>query len=54
MCDKSLFEPQNLFGHPHHAFYQIARTLALTGRRETAFGWLERSVRPASLAGLSS
>lgn len=32
------------FGHAHHAYYQIACTLALTGRRETAFEWLERSV----------
>ena len=32
------------FGHSHHTYYQIASTLALTGRRETAFEWLERSV----------
>ncbi len=32
------------FGHAHHTYYQIAGTLALTGRRETAFEWLERSV----------
>lgn len=32
------------FGHAHHTYYQIACTLALTGRRETAFEWLERSV----------
>jgi DNA-binding winged helix-turn-helix (wHTH) protein/tetratricopeptide (TPR) repeat protein len=32
------------FGHSHHTYYQIAGTLALTGRRETAFEWLERSV----------
>jgi DNA-binding winged helix-turn-helix (wHTH) protein/tetratricopeptide (TPR) repeat protein len=32
------------FGHAHHTYYQIAATLALTGRRETAFEWLERSV----------
>jgi len=32
------------FGHAHHSYYQIACTLALTGRRETAFEWLERSV----------
>src|SRR5580698_2084754 len=32
------------FGHSHHTYYQIACTLALTGRRETAFEWLERSV----------
>jgi DNA-binding winged helix-turn-helix (wHTH) protein/tetratricopeptide (TPR) repeat protein len=32
------------FGHAHHTYYQIACTLAVTGRRETAFEWLERSV----------
>jgi DNA-binding winged helix-turn-helix (wHTH) protein/tetratricopeptide (TPR) repeat protein len=32
------------FGHAHHTYHQIACTLALTGRRETAFEWLERSV----------
>ena len=32
------------FGHAHHTYYQIACILALTGRRETAFEWLERSV----------
>ena len=32
------------FGHAHHTYYQIACTLALTGRVETAFDWLERSV----------
>jgi DNA-binding winged helix-turn-helix (wHTH) protein/tetratricopeptide (TPR) repeat protein len=32
------------FGHAHHTYYQIACILALTGRRETAFQWLERSV----------
>jgi DNA-binding winged helix-turn-helix (wHTH) protein/tetratricopeptide (TPR) repeat protein len=32
------------FGHAHHSYYQIACTLALMGRRETAFEWLERSV----------
>src|SRR5579863_3973225 len=32
------------FGHTHHTYHQIACTLALTGRRETAFEWLERSV----------
>jgi DNA-binding winged helix-turn-helix (wHTH) protein/tetratricopeptide (TPR) repeat protein len=32
------------FGHAHHTYYQIGCTLALTGRRETAFEWLERSV----------
>jgi DNA-binding winged helix-turn-helix (wHTH) protein/tetratricopeptide (TPR) repeat protein len=32
------------FGHAHHTYYQIACILALTGRREPAFEWLERSV----------
>lgn len=32
------------FGHAHHTYYQIACILALIGRRETAFEWLERSV----------
>jgi DNA-binding winged helix-turn-helix (wHTH) protein/tetratricopeptide (TPR) repeat protein len=32
------------FGHAHHTYHQIACILALTGKRETAFEWLERSV----------
>jgi len=32
------------FGHAHHTYHQIACALALTGRPETAFEWLERSV----------
>ncbi len=32
------------FGHAHHTYYHIACILALVGRRETAFEWLERSV----------
>jgi hypothetical protein len=32
------------FGHAHHSYYQIACILALLGRREGAFEWLERSV----------
>jgi DNA-binding winged helix-turn-helix (wHTH) protein/tetratricopeptide (TPR) repeat protein len=32
------------FGHAHHTYYQIACILALVGRQETAFEWLERSV----------
>jgi DNA-binding winged helix-turn-helix (wHTH) protein len=32
------------FGHAHHSYYQIACILALVGRPETAFAWLERSV----------
>ena len=32
------------FGHAHHTYYQIACILALAGRREAAFEWLERSV----------
>jgi tetratricopeptide (TPR) repeat protein len=32
------------FGHAHHCYYQIAGTLALIGKHDTAFEWLERSV----------
>ena len=32
------------FGHAHHTYYQIACTLALSGRLQSAFEWLERSV----------
>jgi len=32
------------FGHAHHTYYQIACILAVVGRRQTAFEWLERSV----------
>jgi DNA-binding winged helix-turn-helix (wHTH) protein/tetratricopeptide (TPR) repeat protein len=32
------------FGHAHHTYYQIACILALAGKRETAFEWLERSI----------
>jgi DNA-binding winged helix-turn-helix (wHTH) protein/tetratricopeptide (TPR) repeat protein len=32
------------FGHAHHTYYQIACILALAGKREQAFAWLERSV----------
>ncbi|HYM79674.1 MAG TPA: winged helix-turn-helix domain-containing protein [Candidatus Dormibacteraeota bacterium] len=32
------------FGHAHHTYYQIACIHAMTGQRETAFAWLERSV----------
>ena len=32
------------FGHAHHTYYQIACTLALSGRWQPAFEWLERSV----------
>jgi tetratricopeptide (TPR) repeat protein len=32
------------FGHAHHTYYHIACILALVGRHETAFEWLERSV----------
>jgi DNA-binding winged helix-turn-helix (wHTH) protein/tetratricopeptide (TPR) repeat protein len=32
------------FGHAHHTYYQIACILALGGKREPAFEWLERSV----------
>jgi len=32
------------FGHAHHTYYQIACILAVLGRRESSFEWLERSV----------
>src|SRR5260370_21181546 len=32
------------FGHAHHSYYQFACILALLGRREAAFEWLERSI----------
>jgi TolB-like protein/Tfp pilus assembly protein PilF len=32
------------FGHAHHTYYQIACILALAGRPEAGFEWLERSV----------
>jgi len=32
------------FGHAHHSYYQFASILALLGRCEAAFEWLERSV----------
>jgi TolB-like protein/Tfp pilus assembly protein PilF len=32
------------FGHAHHTYYQIACTLAVLGRHQAAFEWLERSV----------
>ena len=32
------------FGHVHHTYYQIACILALLGRQQPAFEWLERSV----------
>ena len=32
------------FGHAHHTYYQVACILALVGRPQTAFEWLERSV----------
>jgi DNA-binding winged helix-turn-helix (wHTH) protein/tetratricopeptide (TPR) repeat protein len=32
------------FGHAHHTYYQIACILALAGKRQPAFEWLERSV----------
>ena len=43
-CVTSACSSPKSFGHDHHTYYQIACTLALTGRRETAFEWLERSV----------
>jgi DNA-binding winged helix-turn-helix (wHTH) protein/tetratricopeptide (TPR) repeat protein len=32
------------FGHAHHTYYQIACILALAGKRQPAFEWLERSI----------
>jgi DNA-binding winged helix-turn-helix (wHTH) protein/tetratricopeptide (TPR) repeat protein len=32
------------FGHAHHTYYQIACILAVLGRHQAAFEWLERSV----------
>jgi tetratricopeptide (TPR) repeat protein len=32
------------FGHAHHTYYQVACILAVLGKREAAFEWLERSV----------
>jgi DNA-binding winged helix-turn-helix (wHTH) protein/tetratricopeptide (TPR) repeat protein len=31
------------YGHAHHTYYQIACILALAGKRQPAFEWLERS-----------
>jgi TolB-like protein/Flp pilus assembly protein TadD len=41
--NKACANPKS-FGHAHHSYYQIACILALLGRRETAFDWLERSI----------
>jgi tetratricopeptide (TPR) repeat protein len=32
------------FGHAHHTYYQVACILAVLGKRNEAFEWLERSV----------
>ncbi|HEY1471559.1 MAG TPA: winged helix-turn-helix domain-containing protein [Candidatus Acidoferrum sp.] len=32
------------FGHAHHSYYQIACILAVLGKQQAAFEWLERSV----------
>jgi hypothetical protein len=32
------------FGHAHHTYYQIACILALAGKRQPAFEWVERSI----------
>jgi DNA-binding winged helix-turn-helix (wHTH) protein/tetratricopeptide (TPR) repeat protein len=40
---KACAQPRS-FGHAHHSYYQFACILALLGRREAAFEWLERSV----------
>jgi tetratricopeptide (TPR) repeat protein len=43
-CMTSACASAKSFGHAHHTYYQIACILALIGRPETAFEWLERSV----------
>ena len=43
-CVTSACSSPKSFGHAHHTYHQIACTLALTGKRDTAFEWLERSV----------
>jgi DNA-binding winged helix-turn-helix (wHTH) protein/tetratricopeptide (TPR) repeat protein len=43
-CMTRACESPKSFGHAHHTYYQIACILALTGQRDTAFEWLERSV----------
>ncbi len=43
-CVATACSSPKTFGHAHHTYYQIACTLALTGRTETAFEWLERSI----------
>jgi DNA-binding winged helix-turn-helix (wHTH) protein/TolB-like protein len=43
-CLARACESPKSFGHAHHTYYQIACILALLGRRESAFEWLERSV----------
>jgi len=40
---KALASPKS-FGHAHHNYYQFACILALLGRPDAAFEWLERSV----------
>jgi len=40
---RALANPKS-FGHAHHNYYQFACILALLGRRDAAFEWLERSV----------
>jgi DNA-binding winged helix-turn-helix (wHTH) protein/Tfp pilus assembly protein PilF len=40
---RALVSPKS-FGHAHHTYYQNACILALAGRLEPAFEWLERSV----------
>jgi predicted Zn-dependent protease len=43
-CLKTACASPKSFGRAHHSYYQIACILALLGRREGAFEWLERSV----------
>jgi tetratricopeptide (TPR) repeat protein len=39
------------FGHAHHTYYQVACILALLGRPEAAFEWLETSVSTGFACG---
>jgi len=43
-CLKKACASPKSFGHAHHTYYQIACILALLGKQQPAFEWLERSV----------
>jgi DNA-binding winged helix-turn-helix (wHTH) protein/tetratricopeptide (TPR) repeat protein len=43
-CMATACENPKTFGHAHHTYYQIACILAVLGRRQAAFEWLDRSV----------